>query len=234
MIISISDQRGALFDKVVGHAWVDTRSGLIAIVSRSVAAVAIIVAVGCLAGEGVCAAEAVATVPNTVSDAEGPLRYFLENEPQGLAAATLSTDAMNVVIAKVKVIPGSLAWLGGRDESGRPSRESPEFWVSGELEVVEVIHGAHSKLENGSKITVTYGRPDGRHNYIPGPVLPQELVKEYFVVIFQDAQGSFHLAGSPMGEREYRAWEAEVLKFEAERIKLPPNIRFAPNNATKK
>ncbi|KJC54171.1 hypothetical protein UP10_40615 [Bradyrhizobium sp. LTSPM299] len=189
-----------------------------------------------LVAASLIAAEQVGAESQTkgIGNSSGLLRYFMVAEPQDLGIATLPHDAQGVAIAKVRAVPGSSAWLGGRDRSGQPSVERPEYWVSYDLRIVDVIRGTRANLNTGSTITVTFGKPDGKHNYIPAPALPQEFERQYFVVLFQDRSGHFHLAGFPMSEMEYEAWETEVLKFEAERARLPPKDRVAPNGSSSK
>lgn len=151
-----------------------------------------------------------------------PLRYFLDREPTDLAISMLPNETRNVVVAKVKLVPCSGAGLGGRDQSGVPPRDAPEYLVAHDLQIVTVISGS---LLSRSNVTVTFGREDGKHTYVLVPALPRERDREYFVLIFSEAGGRLHLAGFPTSETEYRAWEAEVLAYSIEQSKLPPNAR---------
>jgi hypothetical protein len=188
----------------------------------------VVLGASCVAGQSVAndsiqQAQQHPTQPaRTSNDSTVPLRYFLDQEPTDLATSTLPKETRNVVVAKVKLVPCSGAGLGGRDQSGRPPREAPEYLVAHDLQIVTVISGS---LPSKSNVTVTFGRGDGKHTYILVPTLPRERDREYFVVIFSEAGGRLHLAGFPTSETEYSAWEAEVLAYSIEQAKLPPNIR---------
>ena len=145
------------------------------------------------------------------------LAYFLDEPPSDFSQSTLPPSAGEFVVARVRMM-GRSAYLVGRDQSGRPSEEKlPEDLFSAQLKLLDVVSG--KRLEQGI-LKATFGRPDHPHTYIPNPVTPEQLAKDYFVVMCEDGSG-LHLVGFPISEAEYRAWEAEFLQFERTRVRRP-------------
>ena len=148
------------------------------------------------------------------SDERRLLSYFLEEAPADLSMSTLPQTAKQIVVAKVR-LSGRSAWLGGRDQSGLPpSGPLPKEWLSAHLTVLDVLRG---ELPEKSILRVTFGTRDNGRTYIPNPMTPSQLARDYFVAMFSDDSDQMHLAGFPMSEAQYRQWEAEMLEYERKR-----------------
>jgi len=149
------------------------------------------------------------------SDERRLLSYFLDEAPADLSISNLPQTAKELVVAKVR-LAGRSAWRGGRDQSGLPpSGPLPKEWLSAQLTILDVLRG---KLPEKSIFGVTFGTRDNGHTYIPNPMTPSQLNRDYFVVMFPDDSGRMHLAGFPMSEAQYREWEAEMLEHERKRL----------------
>ena len=69
----------------------------------------------------------------------------------------------------------------------------------------------------GEDLDVTFQKPGmsaGKMTMVP---LRNELHRNYFVIAYTNEDGQRHLAGYPISEARYRAWEASAF----EQMKLP-------------
>jgi hypothetical protein len=146
-----------------------------------------------------------------------PLTWFLDEPPSDLSQSTLPPSAGEIVVAKVR-LPGRSAYLVGRDQSGLPSeKKPPEELFFAWLELLDVVRG---KRPAERFLDATFGLADNSHTYIQHPATPQQLVRDYFVAIYEEG-GRLHLAGFPNSEASYREWEKEFLEYERTRLMSP-------------
>lgn len=141
---------------------------------------------------------------------EPPLAYFLSERPVDLSLSTLPANAQNVVVAKVRLSAPPL-YLAGRmiQSVSLP----PSDLYSARLEILSVLQG---EAPSESVPLVTFGPRDNARLDIPVPWTPKQLATEYFVVMYSDSKG-VHLAGFPMSDAAYQAWEQEGSEFHRER-----------------
>jgi hypothetical protein len=145
-----------------------------------------------------------------------PLTWFLDEPPSDLSQSTLPPSAGEIVVAKVRLM-GRSSYLMGRDQSGRPSEKKPEELFAASLEVLDVVRG---KRPAERILHATFAAANNSHTYIRHPATPQQLARDYFVVIYEEG-GRLHLAGFPNSEASYREWEKEFLEYERTRL-MPP------------
>lgn len=110
---------------------------------------------------------------------------------------------------------GAPAYTLGPDQSGRPPRERPREPWSALVKVLNVVRGTPPKQE---LVGVAFGGGALNHTYALGPRTPHQLAQEYYVAMYQDADG-FHLVGVPMSGDRYRDWHREIHEFEREQLK---------------
>jgi hypothetical protein len=150
-----------------------------------------------------------------VSD-RGPIAYFLEQPPDDAQMSMLPKAARDVVVARVHVL-GVPAYLGGRDQSGRPSSDPPpKHALFARLRVIDVRLGDPTV---GGILGVKFGTRDSTRTLVHHPHTPDQLGRDYFVAMFRDDDGQLSLAGFPITEAQYREWETEFWDFERTRGK---------------
>jgi hypothetical protein len=148
----------------------------------------------------------------TVRDG-APVAYFLEQAPDDAQISKLRQIAQDVVVAKVHVL-GVPAFLGGRHESPPPPSGRSKYVLFARLKVIDVLHGDATA---GAISDVKFGMRDWTHTLVHHPHTPDQLGRDYFVVMFRDNEGARSLAGFPITEAQYRQWETEVWDFERTR-----------------
>jgi hypothetical protein len=142
------------------------------------------------------------------------IAYFLEQAPDDAQMSNLPQIAQDIVVAKVHVL-GVPAYLGGRDQSGRPSDgPRPKHALFARLKVIDVRRGDATA---GAILDVRFGTRDAVGSLVHNPHTPDQLGRDYFVVMFRDNDGERSLAGFPITEAQYRQWETEVWDFERTR-----------------
>jgi hypothetical protein len=140
-----------------------------------------------------------------------PIAYFFEQAPDDAQMSKLPQMSHDVVVARVRVL-GVPAYLGGRHHSaaGPPSK----YALFARLKVIDVLHGDAAP---GTISEVEFGTRDWTHTLVHHPHTPDQLGRDYFVVVFRDDDGQLSLAGFPITEAQYRSWEVEVWDFERTR-----------------
>jgi hypothetical protein len=142
------------------------------------------------------------------------LAYFLDEEPIDVSRAALPATARDVVVAKVGLTRGRPIYLVPREMSGEPGPQ-PEYLFRSWLRVVQVVRGPASA---GEQFDVTFGKPNSSGKFTVVPHTRDEASREYFVIAYTGENGQRHLAGYPISEARYRAYEAAVM----ERLRAPP------------
>lgn len=139
-----------------------------------------------------------------------PVAYFLEQTPGATdVPANLPDNAKEVVVAKVhfKMRP---VWMGGRHCEGCTN---DIFFTR--VEVVAVTRGS---AEIGQTFDVRMGlRNDNRKFAFPRT--PDQLGREYTVVIYSSDDGLLRLASFPISAEQYAQWDDDNRSFERERMK---------------
>jgi hypothetical protein len=135
------------------------------------------------------------------------LAYLLDEPPSDISMSTLPTTARDVVIARVSLTRGPI-YLVMREQSGLRSGPPPKYLFRSWLRVVHVLSGPAT---DGDDFDVTFGKPNhsGGMTMVP---LRDEVSRDYFVIAYVDEDGQRHLAGYPINEAKYRAWEATAWK----------------------
>jgi hypothetical protein len=151
-------------------------------------------------------------------DGAAPLQYFFDKAPNDIRASTLPTTAKAVVLARVTLL-GTVAGLGGRIPPGTRGNDPPRERLAASLRVREVLSGSASV---DSVFDATFGVIDQIHSLIPVPRTKSELERDYFVILYADDGGQWHLAGFPMSEAEYQKWEKKFWADERERMGMEP------------
>jgi hypothetical protein len=145
-----------------------------------------------------------------------PIAYFLDRVPDNLDISTLPKTAREVVVARVRV-EGHPAFLGGRDQSGTPPPR-PRYLLHARLKIKSVRRGSASV---GAEVDVTFGES---HPVLLFPHSPNQLNRDYDVVIYLGDDDERHLAAFPISERQYQEWDEEVRSYERTR-NAPPKPR---------
>jgi hypothetical protein len=138
-------------------------------------------------------------------------KHFLDEPPATLDLSQLPATARDVVLAKVRII-GSIAWRGGRDQSGRPP-PLPKKLFGADVEILDVLRG---KAAKGTRYIVSFGVPIPVRKYIY-PVTPRMYARDYFIVSYLDGDDEHQLLRFPVSEQEYDEWEREVSEYRRER-----------------
>ncbi|WP_375411244.1 hypothetical protein [uncultured Bradyrhizobium sp.] len=150
-----------------------------------------------------------------VTQDKPPIAYFLDRVPESLDSSTLPKTARDVVIARVR-IEGRLTYLVGRDQSGTsPPLPSHLFYARLKITDVRTGHAA-----TGATVDVTFGVP-GSPARIHYPHTPNQLDRDYEVVMYSAEDGEHHLVGFPVSEEQYMKWDAEVRSYDRSRDVLP-------------
>ena len=144
-----------------------------------------------------------------------PIAYFLDRVPEKLDVSTLPKAAREVVVARVRV-EGRLAYLVGRDQSGRPPQLPPYLFYA-RLKILDVRSG---NATVGATVDVTFGVPNASER-IHYPHTPTQLDRDYHVVMYSGDDDGRHLAGFPTSETQYREWDTEVRTYNRSRSAPP-------------
>jgi hypothetical protein len=145
-----------------------------------------------------------------------PIAYFLDRVPESLDSSTLPKTARDVVVARVR-ITSSPSYLGGRDQSGIRSPRPP-YLFHARMKILNVRSGSASV---GAEVDATFGEP---FPLIHFPHTPNQLSRDYDVVIYSGDDDERHLAGFMISETQYREWDEEVRSYERTR-NAPPKPR---------
>lgn len=150
----------------------------------------------------------------TVGDG-APVAYFLEQAPDDAQMSKLPQMSQDVVVAKVHVLEVP-AFLGGREHSPPPPSGRSKYVLFARLEVVDVLHGDATA---GAISEVKFGMRGSTRSPVHHPHTPDQLRRDYFVVMFRDNEGGRSLLGFPITEAQYHSWETELRDFERTRGK---------------
>lgn len=143
------------------------------------------------------------------------IAYFLDRVPESLDSSTLPKTARAVVVARVR-IEGRLTYLVGRDQSGR-SPPLPPYLFYARLKIMDVRTG---HAATGETVDVTFAVPNSSAA-IKYPHTPNQLDRDYEVIMYSTEDGEHHLAGFPVSEAQYMQWDAEVRSYDRSRDVLP-------------
>src|SRR4051794_868193 len=135
-----------------------------------------------------------------------PVTYFPERVPDDLSATTLPKAARDVVVARVWV-SGRPFWIAGRDQSPGPR---PKYTLSAVLRIVDVREGDSTV---GERVTVSFRRL-GSPDPFTYPHTSNQLNRDYFVVMYPDADDKRCLAAVTITQAQYQEWDNEVRQFE--------------------
>jgi hypothetical protein len=135
------------------------------------------------------------------------IAYFLDAEPGDISRAALPTTARDVVVAR---------WKAALSVRREPDEHAlvPEYLFRSKLSVAVVLSG-HAAA--GDNFDATFAKPNASGRMTMIPHSPDEVNREYFVIAYVAEDGQRHLAGYPISEAKYRAWEAAVM----ESVRLP-------------
>jgi hypothetical protein len=133
-------------------------------------------------------------------------KYFLDAPPTKDDLANLPSQARDVTVAKVRMIRG--VWLGGRDQSGLPPPPKKYiYWA--QVELLDILRGS---AKRGDQLEVFVATAPDVGRYIT-PSTPAMQEREYFVVMFADAENKLQLFGLPASQNEFERWEAEIMDY---------------------
>ena len=146
-----------------------------------------------------------------------PVAYFLEQVPADVNAPRyLPSDAKDVIAAKVRLGQGlDVAWLGGRHCEGCTN----DIFGS-RLKIVEVLAGS---AQVGQIFNVLFGQRSERLQFIAYPNTPDQLSREYTVVIYLGGDGKRRLVPFQISQLEYEKWSAERSAYQ--RLRGQPGFR---------
>jgi hypothetical protein len=133
--------------------------------------------------------------------------YFLDEPPSDISMSTLPTTARDVVVARVR-LNRKPHYLVMREQSGVPG-PPPKFLFRSQFQVVQALTGPGAV---GEDFEATFGVPNRSGRMTMVPRLRDEVNRDYFVIAYLDEDGQRHLAGYPISEAKYRAWEAAVME----------------------
>jgi hypothetical protein len=155
----------------------------------------------------------------TTAQDKTPVAYFLEQMPDGIDAPdSLPSHARDVVIARVRLTE-VVSWLGGRDQSGEPARNLPKDIFFTRVKVTEVRRG---NAVVGQVFDVRFGLRGEKRDFVY-PYTPDQLGREYMVVMYLAADGQRRLAALPIDQFQYSQWQAE--RWAYTRLRGKPGFR---------
>jgi hypothetical protein len=147
----------------------------------------------------------VGAAPPARAQAKAHIAYFLDETSDGAdVRSNLPANASDIIVAKVRFLDGSL-WLLGRHGEGRGNDV-----LANRVQIAEVKRG---RAENGQVFDVRMGvRTDYRDFVHPFavPTTPDQLRREYTVMIYSAEDGIRRLASFIISPTQYARWEAEV------------------------
>lgn len=135
-------------------------------------------------------------------------KYFLPSPPAKGELTHLPPRAREVVIARARLSNGFPVLLVRRDQSGRPSSFVSKSLFRTRMELLKIVSG---DAKSGDQLDVFFGVP-GKRTITPRT--PEMVAREYFIVIFLDAENEHQLLGFPASRDEYDRWEADWLAYE--------------------
>jgi hypothetical protein len=147
---------------------------------------------------------------------ETPVAYFLEQRPADInALENLPRNAKEVISAKVRVEQDSgVAWLGGRHCEG-----CTNDILGARIKIVEVLTG---DAQVGQIFYVLLGQRSEKRAYIAYPITPDQLGRQYIVVIYLGGDGKRRLVPFEMSSFEYDKWNTETRAYKDQRLRGKP------------
>jgi hypothetical protein len=148
-----------------------------------------------------------------VANHETPTAYFLDKLDGDVDPSKLPATAREVVVAKVRALE-SPSWVGERHSSGSPPADLPRDVLFIRLKILDVRRG---NAAIGEEYNIYFGE---RRNVMAYPITPDQLTREYMVVMYLDADDAKHrLVGFPISDAQYSEWQAEFLKYQRSQFK---------------
>jgi hypothetical protein len=148
-----------------------------------------------------------------VANHKTPTAYFLDQLDGNVDLSKLPSAARDVVVAKVRALQ-SPSWLGERHSSGIPPADLPRDVLFIRLKILDVRRG---NAAIGEEYNICFGE---RRNVMVYPITPDQLAREYMVVMYLDADDAKHrLVGFPISDAQYLEWQAEFLKYQRSQVK---------------
>lgn len=146
-----------------------------------------------------------------------PVAHFLERMPADINAPNhLPSGARDVVVAKVRLGQGlDVTWLGGRHCEG-----CTNDILAARIKVVEVLTG---RARAGQIFDVRLGQRSEHREFIAFPNTPDQLDREYTVVIYLGEDGKRRLVPFPISQLEYERWNEE--RWAYQRLRGKPGFR---------
>ena len=136
------------------------------------------------------------------------LMYFLDEKPSEASLLNLGQD--RIVLARVRLM-GRAFYRGGREGLAPEQRASRETEVLGaKLEIREVLAGS---IVIPPTVLVSFGALAPTDTRIPVPVTDEQIGREYFVAMYADSLGEWHLAGFATSRLKYLEWKQEAETF---------------------
>ena len=143
-----------------------------------------------------------------VANHKTPTAYFLDKLDDDVDLSKLPTAARDVVVAKVRALKAP-SWLGERHSADLPR---DVFFIR--LKVLDVRRG---NAVIGEEYNVYFGE---RERVLVYPITPDQLTREYMVVMYLDADDAKHrLVGFPISDAQYSVWQAEFSKYQRSQVK---------------
>ena len=146
-----------------------------------------------------------AAAPPARAQVKAQIAYFLDETWGGAnVRSNLPANASDIIVAKVRLLDGPF-WLLGRHGEG-PGNDV----LATRVQIAEVKKG---RAENGQIFDVRMGvRTDYRDFVHPFalPTTPDQLKREYTVMINSAEDGIHRLASFIVAPGQYARWEAEV------------------------
>jgi hypothetical protein len=132
------------------------------------------------------------------------------------APKDLPWDAKEVIVAKVRVTQDSrVTWLGGRHCEG-----CTNDIFHARLKIVEVLTG---NAQVGQVFNVLLGQRSEHREFIAFPNTPDQLSREYTVVMYLGEDGKRRLVPFQISRLEYDKWNAEMWAYQ--RLRGKPGFR---------
>jgi hypothetical protein len=147
----------------------------------------------------------VGAAPPARAQAKAHIAYFLDETSDAAdMRSNLPANASDIIVAKVRFLDERF-WLLGRHGEG-PGNDV----LADRVQIAEVKRG---RAENGQVFDVRMGvRTDYRDFVSPFavPITPNQLRREYTVIIYSAEDGIRRLASFIISPTQYARWEAEV------------------------
>lgn len=129
--------------------------------------------------------------------------------PSDVSVGGVADGAHDVMVAKVRVLQPP-SYLGGRDDSGQRPTNRPLDTFFARISIVESYTGVGVV---GQTYDVRFAPRSDKRVFIY-PYTPEQLSREYFVVIYVDPSDALRrLAAFPIGDSEYEQWKAETSAY---------------------